>query len=32
MEWLRMACGGHGYSVYSGFPALIRCYYANVTH
>ena len=32
MEICRKACGGHGFSQYSGFPALINEYAANVTH
>lgn len=32
MEICRKACGGHGFSHYSGFPALIADYAANLTH
>ena len=32
MEICRKACGGHGFSQYSGFPALINEYAAHMTH
>ena len=32
MEICRKACGGHGYSHYSGLPSLITEYLANLTH
>jgi hypothetical protein len=32
MEICRKACGGHGYSHYSGIPSLIGEYAANLTH
>ena len=31
LETLRKACGGHGYSHYSGFPHMISEYMANLT-
>lgn len=32
MEICRKACGGHGFSHYSGFPSIIADYAANLTH
>ena len=32
MEICRRACGGHGFSHYSGFPSLINEYAAHITH
>ena len=32
MEVCRRACGGQGFSQYSGFPSLINEYAAHVTH
>ncbi len=32
MEICRKACGGHGFSQYSGFPFHISEYLANLTH
>ena len=32
MEICRKACGGHGFSHYSGFPSLISEYAAHLTH
>lgn len=32
MEICRKACGGHGFSHYSGFPSLISDYAAHLTH
>lgn len=32
MEIARKACGGHGFSHYSGFPSLISEYACNLTH
>lgn len=32
MDICRRACGGHGYSHYSGLPALLIEYTPNITH
>lgn len=32
LEVCRLACGGHGFSQYSGMPHLIHAYSANVTY
>lgn len=32
LEICRLACGGHGFSHYSGMPSLVQTYSANVTY
>jgi acyl-CoA oxidase len=32
METLRKACGGHGFSHYSGIPNLLNEYVSNITY
>lgn len=32
IEMCRLACGGHGFSHYSGLPAIVNEYYPNPTH
>jgi acyl-CoA oxidase len=32
LEISRLACGGHGFSQYSGLPSIIKEYSPNITH
>jgi hypothetical protein len=32
LDICRLACGGHGFSQYSGMPHFIHAYSANVTY